>query len=162
MKICNCYDETEIVYNFFGVKQPRIIHRCLGTKECDECSCGGNRAKCDFYPEIREKAQNEVSSETSEQQVLCKQGEKKMKDVNSIAICRDNFPTKEEWMDAIRDMVCALLDNNQIMTVRYDEPGLGIVVIEFNPNNQSFGCYYPYWLSPEEEESIIYDREKED
>lgn len=81
-----------------------------------------------------------------------------MKDVNSIAICRDNFSTREEWANAIKTMVCALLDNNQIMTVRYDEPGLGIVVIEFNPNDQSFGCHYPYWLSPEEEESVVYDR----
>lgn len=83
-----------------------------------------------------------------------------MLDVNSIAICRDNFNTKEEWKDAIRDMVAALLDNNQVMTVRYDEPGLGIVVIEFNPDDRSLGCDYPIWLSPTEAESIIYDEEK--
>ena len=158
MTICNCYDETEIFYNSFGVGQSKIIQRCLGTTECDECSCGGDRAKCNFYPEVREKAKKEVSTEASEQQILCKQGENKMKDVNSIAICRDNFNTKEEWHDAIKNMVVALLDNNQIMTVRYDEPGLGIAVIEFNPNDQSFGCHYPYWLSPEEEESVVYDR----
>lgn len=29
---------------------------CWGTAECDECNCGGDRAKCDFYPEEREKA----------------------------------------------------------------------------------------------------------
>ena len=29
---------------------------CWGTKETDECSCGGDRTKCDFYPEVREKA----------------------------------------------------------------------------------------------------------
>ena len=28
--------------------------RCWGTKECEPCSCGGNRSKCDFYPEVRE------------------------------------------------------------------------------------------------------------
>ena len=22
---------------------------CLGTKECEECSCGGDKSKCDFY-----------------------------------------------------------------------------------------------------------------
>ena len=81
-----------------------------------------------------------------------------MKNVNSIAICRDNFNTKEEWKNAIRDMVVALLDNNQIMTIRYDEPAFGIVVIEFNPDDQSVGCNYPYWLSPTEEESVVYDR----
>ena len=84
-----------------------------------------------------------------------------MKDVNSIAICRDNYSTREEWEEAIKKMVMCLLDNRQIMTVRYDEPGLGIVVIEFNSDDQSWGAHYPYWLSPEEEESIIYDDERE-
>ena len=27
--------------------------RCGGTKEVDLCSCGGDRSKCDFYPEKR-------------------------------------------------------------------------------------------------------------
>lgn len=84
-----------------------------------------------------------------------------MKDVNSIAICRNNYSTKEEWEEAIKKMVMCLLDNRQIMTVRYDEPGLGIVVIEFNSDDQSWGEHYPYWLSPQEEESIIYDDERE-
>jgi hypothetical protein len=48
------------------------------------------------------------------------------------------------------------------MTVRYDEPGLGIVAIEFNPDQQEWGCKYPYWLSPEEEESIVLDDEREE
>lgn len=85
-----------------------------------------------------------------------------MKDVNSIAICRDNYSSREEWEDAIKKMVMCLLDNLQVMTVRYDEPGLGIVVIEFNHDDQSWGDRYPYWLSPEEEESIIYDDEREE
>ncbi len=85
-----------------------------------------------------------------------------MKDVNSIAICRDNYPTRAEWEDAIKKMVVCLLDNRQVMTVRYDESGLGIVVIEFNPDDQSWGAHYPYWLSPDEEASIIYDDEREE
>jgi hypothetical protein len=32
---------------------------CNGTKEQDVCSCGGDRAKCDFYPEVRNKALKE-------------------------------------------------------------------------------------------------------
>lgn len=85
-----------------------------------------------------------------------------MKDVNSIAIVRDNYSTLEEWEDAIKKMVINLLDNRQIMTVRYDEPGLGIVTIEFNPDQQEWGCKYPYWLSLNEEESVIYDDEREE
>ena len=28
---------------------------CLGTKECDECSCDGFKRKCTFYPEKRKQ-----------------------------------------------------------------------------------------------------------
>ena len=84
-----------------------------------------------------------------------------MRDVNSIAIVRDNYSTREEWEDAIKKMVIALLDNRQIMTVRHDEPRFGIVVIEFNPDQQEWGCKYPYWLSPKEEETVNYDWELE-
>lgn len=85
-----------------------------------------------------------------------------MKDVNSICICRDNYSTREEWEDAIKKMVISLLENRQILVVHYDEPGLGIVDIEFNPDQQEWGCKYPYWLSIEEEESIVWDDEREE
>ncbi len=32
--------------------------RCLATRETEWCSCGGDQMKCDFYPEIRERAKN--------------------------------------------------------------------------------------------------------
>lgn len=31
------------------------VGECWGTKECDQCSCGGDRTRCDFYPEVREQ-----------------------------------------------------------------------------------------------------------
>ena len=52
-----------------------------------------------------------------------------------------------------------LLNANQIMTIRYDEPGLGIVAIEYKSADQSYGDYYPYWLLPEEIESVIYEND---
>jgi hypothetical protein len=51
MKKCDCYEEMEIT-----VPRHCIIKRCNGTKEQDHCSCGGDQAKCDFYPEVRKKA----------------------------------------------------------------------------------------------------------
>lgn len=33
--------------------------KCWGTKECEQCSCDGNKLKCDFYDYIREEAQKE-------------------------------------------------------------------------------------------------------
>ncbi len=42
LAICSSYDEYWEV--------------CRGTKEIDSCSCQGLMEKCDFYPEVREKA----------------------------------------------------------------------------------------------------------
>ena len=85
-----------------------------------------------------------------------------MSDISTITIRRDTYKTQEDFENAIKKAIMVLLDNNYIMTVRYDEPGLGIVVIEFNHDDQSWGAHYPYWLSPEEEEGIIYDDEREE
>lgn len=37
---------------------------CYGTRERDECTCGGDRSKCNFYPKIREKERKEHTDET--------------------------------------------------------------------------------------------------
>jgi hypothetical protein len=77
-----------------------------------------------------------------------------MKGVNSIAICRDNYKSQYEFEQAVKATVMLLLNANYIMTVRYDEPELGIIVIEYNPADESWGCDYPHWMSAEEYESI--------
>lgn len=38
---------------------------CWGTKEREQCSCGGDRCKCDQYPEIKEKALKEVGADNA-------------------------------------------------------------------------------------------------
>ena len=53
MDKCNCYRaEPNSQYKW-------IKGRCTGTREFDVCSCGGDPAKCDFYPEVRRKAYEE-------------------------------------------------------------------------------------------------------
>lgn len=76
-----------------------------------------------------------------------------MHKVNRITICRDEYKSKEEFEDGIKAAVMVLLNNNNIMTVRYDDKGLGIVVIDYDCVNQALGAPYPYWLLPEEIES---------
>ncbi len=63
MKVCKCYDVTYEIIGWFGPddKICKQRTRCNGTREQDECSCGGDRAKCDFYPEVRETALKEVN-----------------------------------------------------------------------------------------------------
>jgi hypothetical protein len=84
-----------------------------------------------------------------------------MAQVNSIAICKDDYGSIEEFKNTIRDTIMLLLDANYEMTVRYDEKGFGIVVIEFDHDrNLAYGNHLPYWLSPEEFESVVWDDEK--
>lgn len=82
-----------------------------------------------------------------------------MNRVNNITICRDAYKTQEDFENAIKKAIMVLLDNDYIMTVRYDAPGLGIVCIDFENADENIGCSYPYWLTPEQWESIAFDDE---
>lgn len=54
MEICDCFenvsvkDDTDREYMCYTI--------CNGTREREECTCGGNPIKCDFYPSVRAKA----------------------------------------------------------------------------------------------------------
>ena len=43
MAKCDCYFQHGLKF------------LCYGTKEMEECSCGGDESKCDFYPEKRKQ-----------------------------------------------------------------------------------------------------------
>lgn len=63
MKKCDCYREgikaeprySQHTGTYVGAVDVKYEY-CVGTKELDECSCNGDRTKCDFYPEVREEA----------------------------------------------------------------------------------------------------------
>lgn len=78
-----------------------------------------------------------------------------MKKVNELILCRDKYESQEEFENEIKKSIMILLNADNIITVRYDEKGLGIISIEYSSAGRSFGDYYPYWLLPEEYESII-------
>lgn len=61
MKKCDCYHIEEEIIGWHTPVDPKIkmISKCWGTKEREKCSCGGDRTKCDFYPEVRKKAYKE-------------------------------------------------------------------------------------------------------
>ena len=83
-----------------------------------------------------------------------------MSRVNELVLCRENYESQEEFENEIKKAVMLLLNANQIMAIRYDEKGLGIVAIEYKYADQSYGDYYPYWLLPDEIESVIFDEER--
>lgn len=39
------------------------LGKCYGTRETEYCHCKGDRSQCDFYPEVREKARQEIRTE---------------------------------------------------------------------------------------------------
>ena len=66
MKQCDCYCKKTRILGWLGPDEflKKEIFVCMGTKEQDECTCGGDRTKCDFYPEVREKALRENNYES--------------------------------------------------------------------------------------------------
>ena len=67
MMQCDCYIEDRQLADYTPLMKPiyKTVSLCFGTRERDRCSCGGDRTKCDFYPEIREKAKNELVKNNS-------------------------------------------------------------------------------------------------
>lgn len=84
-----------------------------------------------------------------------------MNRVNSITICKEDYETQEDFENAIKKAVMVLLKNRYIMTVRYDEPGLGIVCIDFEYDDLCMGSPYPYWLTQNQWESIAFEEDDE-
>ena len=97
MKKCDCYCEEHEIVGWFGPddKITKLRSRCNGTRERDECSCGGDRTKCDFYPEVRKKGR--------------KKKEPKFGEWISV---EDGLPEKNQ------DVLCCTSD-------KYDQPFIG-------------------------------------
>lgn len=57
MEKCESYNSGFRYSAFDGM--PYEQGYCLATKECDACSCGGDKLKCNFYESIRECARLE-------------------------------------------------------------------------------------------------------
>ena len=81
-----------------------------------------------------------------------------MQDVNRIVICRDNHESQEEFENAIRDAIMLLMNEGYVMVVRYDEPGLGIVCIDFDYDDIELSGHHPCWITPDEWEVVDAER----
>jgi hypothetical protein len=65
MKKCDHYNKADEIIGWVNEDTPVLneISRCYRNNKRNECSCGGDRSKCDFYPEIREKAHIRIYNE---------------------------------------------------------------------------------------------------
>ena len=75
-----------------------------------------------------------------------------MNKTNEIIFTREDFG--DNLWNAVGEQLKLLIQANYICVVRDDD--VGIIVIEFQEANQEYGCAYPYWLYPEEEETVVY------
>lgn len=68
--------------------------------------------------------------------------------------------TNEEFFKRVGNQLQILLEEGYYAVVRYDEPGLGIVVIEFEHDEylDYWGCNRPMWVTEEEAEKILRER----
>ena len=83
MVICNCYHDDINWLNQRGV--------CWGTKECEPCSCKGNELKCDFYPEVIEKAKVREDFKKATKDVITRESAKKA----ACSMCTNSDVCKE-------------------------------------------------------------------
>ena len=66
MQRCDSYHlQPKIKYTYNPLTGLPIAHDvkvgiCWGTKECDECSCGGDMRQCDFYSDVRKRGRENV------------------------------------------------------------------------------------------------------
>lgn len=80
-----------------------------------------------------------------------------MTKVNTIVFCKEDYKTEQEWEDAVRDATFILLNAQYQMVIKYDEPGLGIIRIDFESADESLGAPWPYWLTIDQAEHLLYE-----
>ena len=69
--------------------------------------------------------------------------------------------TNKEFFERIGLQLSLLLAEEYVVVARYDEPELGIVVIEYehDENFGALGCANPFWITEDEATIIKYNRE---
>lgn len=80
-----------------------------------------------------------------------------MNRVNMLILYLEDCASKEEWEDEIKNSIMAIANAKCIMTAVLEEAGK--FVIKFNPVDTSYGRDYPYWLSSEEYNRVIFEAE---
>ena len=85
-----------------------------------------------------------------------------MNKVNELVLCSDDYAdhdNENEFQNKLAEALMLLMGAGYICTVREDE--VGIIVINYERDDHSYGSPYPYWLTPEQAESIPIGGEEE-
>lgn len=64
MEKCKCWEETKRIVGWYRDEpMHKTVQICNGTKEREECSCNGDKSKCNFYPENRKESKTMNTAE---------------------------------------------------------------------------------------------------
>ena len=74
-----------------------------------------------------------------------------MNKVNELVLGTEDYETESEFQSKLSQAITLLLSAGYICTVREEE--IGIIVIKYD-HDGSDGSSYPYWLTPEQAESV--------
>lgn len=82
---------------------------------------------------------------------------------NTLIINEKNYTNgytvnNDAYQKAIGEAILMLMQNDYIAVVK-QECG-DFTIIEYQYANQEYGTAYPYWLSYEESETVVYDDER--
>ena len=82
-----------------------------------------------------------------------------MNKVNELVLCTEDYENENEFQSKLAEAIMLLLGTGYICTVREDD--VGIIVIEYDYDDSAYGSPYPYWLTPEQAESISLDNNED-
>lgn len=117
MDKCKCWEETKRIVGWYrGEPIHKTVQICNGTKEREECSCDGNKSKCNFYPENRKESKSMNTAEMwikAQEDEMCYemimpqsssdevfyQKDKGLFDGYNFQIIMDNFESFDEFMN---------------------------------------------------------------
>lgn len=79
---------------------------------------------------------------------------------SQIAFDEERFTNEVEMFTEIGKQLQILLHQGYTAVVRYDEPSLGVAVVEFehDENFEPWGCSTPMWVTAEEAEEVLMRR----
>ncbi len=75
-----------------------------------------------------------------------------MKKVNELVLCSDDYTDENEFRCKIAEAIMLLTGAGYICVVREDE--IGIIAIEYDRADHTYGTPYPYWLTPEDVDKV--------
>lgn len=84
-----------------------------------------------------------------------------MSKVNYRTVDRSAYKSDQEFYTHIGTILGKLAQDGYVAVFEYDD--VGIYAIEYDHANRAYGCPYPVWLEPEEENMVLDARaEKEE